>query len=194
MLHTHTPSTVDCSLHPAAPAALSLVPHPLWVSVQVTRRVSSPIQSGLVCCLPSPGMSASVRWCWSGAWPSLLEVRRPTVAGQPYYKEVRPGAARGNDVHALCAQCSLHIQWITKNKRIQCSQPTQTEIDCIIHIPCIYCSQACLGGCAGYLRNSLQNSNIIAKLSTHMTAVNKRKSSLYLNAMGAFRTSLIKWK
>ncbi len=94
--HTHAvmQPAVYCSLHPAAPAALSSVPHPLWVSAQGTTRVSSPIRSGLACCHPFPGRSASVHWCLSDAWPSLPEVRCPTVAGQPWYKEMRPGATR----------------------------------------------------------------------------------------------------
>lgn len=94
--HTHavTQSAVDCSLHPAAPAALSSARHPLWASARGTTRASSPIQSGLVCCCPSPGRSASVRWCWSGAWPSLPETRCPIVAGQSWHKEMRPGAER----------------------------------------------------------------------------------------------------
>lgn len=75
--HTHAAiqSAVDCSLHPAV---LSLVAHPFWVSARGTRRASSPIRSIPECCRPSPGRSASVRWCWSGAWPSPTEARCPT--------------------------------------------------------------------------------------------------------------------
>lgn len=80
--HTHAviQSAVDWSLHPAAPAALSSVPHPLWASARGTRTISSPIRSGPACCRPSPGRSASVRWCSSGAWPSLPEARCPLAS------------------------------------------------------------------------------------------------------------------
>lgn len=95
MLHTQTRrhSVGFSSLRPPAPAALSSGVRPLWVSVPGTRRVSSPIRSGPKKCPPSPGRSASARWCWSGAWASLLEARRPRVTGQPWHKEMRPGEA-----------------------------------------------------------------------------------------------------
>lgn len=108
MLDTNMLSTqhaVDWSLHPAVPAAQSLVLHPPWVSAQGMRRASSPTRSGPVCRHPSLGMSASARWCWSGAWPPLLGVRCPKVTGQPYYNDVRPGTAqRGTMAMLLCEQ------------------------------------------------------------------------------------------
>lgn len=82
--HAIIQSSPDWSLHPAAPAVLSLVPHQIWVSTWETRTASSPTRLDPACRPPSPGRSASARWCWSGVWPSQLGMRCPTVAGQPY--------------------------------------------------------------------------------------------------------------
>lgn len=112
---------------------------------------------------------------------------------------------QGNEAGASAARmcpCFMYAlvacisnKWIIKKKLIQCSKLMHTSINCIIHfIPCVYCSQAGLEGCEGYLRISLQNNNVIAKLCTDKNAVTNRKNSLYLNAKEAFRTSLIQWK
>lgn len=143
MLRTHAviQSAVDCSLHPAAPAALSLVPHLLWGSVQGTRRVSSPILSDPACCCQSPEKSASVRWCWSGAWPPLLEAQSPKVVCQPWYKEMRTGAARRERrpcfIYAKI-KCSSEKVWISV---------IQTKISRIICFLILYCSQTCAKPC-----------------------------------------------
>lgn len=150
--HTHAviQSAVDCSLHPAA---LSLVAHPIWVSVRGTKRASSPIRSIPACCRPSPGRSASARWCWSGAWPSPTEAKCPTAAGQPWLQWDE--ARRSNGGEGTTAMLFMYATEACKsNKAPKQMHKMQFWNGSTAWCTSFHCSQACLGGCAGYLCNS----------------------------------------
>lgn len=166
--HTHAiiQSAVDCSLHPVAPVALSLVLHLFWVSVEGMKRVFSPILSALACCCHRfPGRSVSVRWCLSGAWPPPAEALCPKVANEPWYREMRAGAVRSERwpcvMYALVACISsgllkacwaaLILLWKVLERNYTL---LQTKISCIIAFTSSCCSQASFGDCACYLCSS----------------------------------------
>lgn len=119
-----------CSLRPAAPAApaaQSSVLRLLGVSAAVTRRVSSPILSDQTdrrrCWFP--GRSASVRWHLSGAWPPQEEALSPTVADEPWHREVNGRSSAAGATVMLyvwtvaCISSGLQKGWETKCSYLQ---------------------------------------------------------------------------